>query len=462
MNITDANNLVHQGILSFARAERQGIRIDIDHAQKEKEKLTILIDTLVTEFEQTNFYKHWGHTRGKSKLNINSNYQLSSFLYKVKKIKPLKLTPSGQGSTDVEALEAIGIPELNDLLRIRKLKKIRDTYLHSFISESVDGFIHPVFNLHTVSTYRSSSDSPNFQNIPVRDEEAKKIIRTCLYPRIGHQLLEIDYSGLEVCISACYHKDPTMIEYIKDPTSDMHADMAKQIFFLDRFDKKEKSYEKLRYTAKNGFVFPQFYGDYYGNNVGSLSRETKLPLKGAYSDNDGIKLPDGIRLGEHLRNNGIKSVKAFTEHLKGIESHFWTERFPVYSDWKNRWWRKYQKNGYFDMLTGYRCSGVMSRNDVINYPVQGSAFHCLLWSFIELDRLIYKKKMDTRLIGQIHDSILFDVHPDELDYVLEISERVTCKDLLEAWDWIIIPLSIEVEVCEVDQSWYHKKEVSFE
>ena len=203
MNIKDANDLVHQGILSFARTERQGIRVDIIHAQKEKEKLTILIDGLFKKFEQTKFCKHWEYTRGKSKLNINSNYQLSHYLYKVKKIKPLKLTPSGQGSTDEEALEALGIPELDDLLRIRKLKKMRDTYLHGFINESVDGFIHPVFNLHTVSTYRSSSDSPNFQNIPVRDEEAKKIIRTCLFPRLGHQLLEIDFSGLEVCIATC-------------------------------------------------------------------------------------------------------------------------------------------------------------------------------------------------------------------------------------------------------------------
>ena len=457
MNIKDANDLVHQGILSFARTERQGIRVDIIRAKKERGKLTVVIDELLKKFEQTNFCKHWEYTRGKSKLNINSNYQLSHYLYKVKKIKPLKLTPSGQGSTDEEALEALGIPELNDLLRIRKLKKMRDTYLHGFINESVDGFIHPVFNLHIAVTYRSSSDSPNFQNLPVRDEEAKKIIRTCLFPRLGHQLLEIDFSGLEVCIATCYHKDPTMIKYIKDPGSDMHADMAIQIFFLDGFDKKEKSFEKLRYGTKNGFVFPQFYGDYYGNNVGSLSREAKLPMKQVYKDNDGIKLSNGIHLGEHLRSNGIKSVKSFTEHLREIENHFWTERFPVYADWKKRWWRKYQKNGYFDMLTGFRCSGVMDRNDVINYPIQGSAFHCLLWSFIELARLIYEvQKLDTRLIGQIHDSILFDVHPDELDFVLEMAKRVTCEDLLKAWDWIIVPLSVEMELCEEDQSGYYK------
>ncbi len=182
-------------------------------------------------------------------------------------------------------------------------------------------------------------------------------------------------------------------------------------------------------------------------------------MKGLYKNSDGLELPKGACLGEHMKNNGIKSIKDFTEHLKEIEHDFWTKRFPIYAKWKKRWWSAYQKQGYFQMKTGFECSGVMGRNDVTNYPVQGSAFHCLLWSFIELDRIIRKKKLRSRLIGQIHDSILFDVYPPELDYILEISKKVTCKDLLKAWDWIIVPLAIEAELCEVDQSWFYKEEI---
>ncbi len=264
MDLTDAVKLFHDGALALARAERQGIRIDIDHAEAQDKRLSILIDRLIRKFKKTNFYKHWQHSRGERSLNINSNDQLENYLYKVKKIKPLKRTPSKKGSTDEESLEGLGIPELNDLLRIRKLKKLRDPYLSAFINESVNGFMHPSFNLNMATTYRSSSSNPNFQNIPVRDDEARKIARTCIFPRLGHQLLELDYSGLEVCIAACYHQDPTMIKYIKDPASDMHADMAKQIFFIKDFDKKHKSLKELRYYAKNGFVFPQFYGDIMG------------------------------------------------------------------------------------------------------------------------------------------------------------------------------------------------------
>ena len=460
MDIEDANILMHKGVSALARAERQGIRIDVKQAQKNKEDLTDLIDNLCIEFSNTKFFRQWEKSRGRSSLNINSNPQLGHFLYEVKKITPIKLTKkSKKGSTDEETLKALQIPELDILLRMRKLKKLRDTYLNAFLTESVDGYIHPVFNLHFATTYRGSCDSPNIQNIPERDEESKKIIRTCIFPRPEHQLLELDYKGIEVNTATCYHKDPTMIEYIKDPTSDMHGDMAIQIFLLDEFDKSEKSYKKLRYAAKNGFVFPQFYGDYYGNNVRGLSREAKLPIKGSYKEEDGLELSSGVFLGEHLKRKGIKSSSEFTNHLKEIEDHFWNERFPVYADWKKKWWRAYQKKGYFDTLTGFRCSGVMGRNDAINYPVQGSAFHCLLWSFIKLDHLLRMERMDTRLIGQIHDSILFDVYPLELEYVLEIAQRVTCVDLLKAWDWIIVPLSIEAELCEVDQSWYYKKEI---
>lgn len=459
MDIQDAYNLTHNGILALARAERQGIRVDMKHAQDKHRELTRLIDELNSEFIRTKFYKYWEKSRGGRKVNIGSNQQLASYLYATKKIKPIKETESGQGSTDEEALEALGIPELNNLLRIRKLKKLRDTYLHSFISESVDGILHPVFNLHMARTYRSSSDSPNFQNIPIRDEEAKEIVRTCLYPRKGYQLLEIDFSGLEVCIAACYHKDPTMIKYIKDPKSDMHADMAKQIFLVDDFDKKKKAYKALRFAAKNGFVFPQFYGDYYANNVISLSGLTGLPLKGKYKSGDGLELPDGNHLGHHLISKGIKSVNDFTNHLKKIESHFWRKRFPVYANWKKKWWAQYQKIGSFDMYTGFHCSGVMGKNDAINYPVQGAAFHCLLWSFIQLDKLMIEERWKTRLVGQIHDSILFDVKPKELPHILESAKKVTEENLPKAWDWINVPLLIDAELCEVDQSWYYKKEI---
>lgn len=457
----EAYKLLHNGILALARAEHQGIRVDIAYIERKREQLSYRIELLEAQFKESDFYKHWVHTTKSGKVNIYSNAQLSVFLYKTKKLTPQKETISGQGATDEEALQQLRIPELSDLIEIRKLKKIRDTYLDAFLRESVDGYIHPFFNLHIARTYRSSSDRPNFQNIPKRDKEAMKITRKALYPRPGHQLLEIDYSGLEVRIAACYHKDSTMLHYIENPESDMHADMAKQIFILPDLDKSIPSHNILRQAAKNGFVFPEFYGDYYGNCAIIMACTWGGLPQGKWGPEQGLEIgaDEPLFLADHLREHGIRSLNDFTEHLKKIESDFWGRRFADYAAWKNRWWTIYQKYGYIDLLTGFRCSGVMGKNDTTNYPVQGSAFHCLLWSFIELDRIMLEEQWDTKLIGQIHDAIILDVHPDELEHVIEVIKRVTCTDLPKAWPWIIVPLDVEMEICPVDGSWATKEKL---
>lgn len=456
--IQRAYKLMHEGTLAFARAERQGFRLDLDLAKEQSAKLTKTIKKLTKKIESSKFYKDWGKST-KGKVNLNSNPQLSKYLYKVKKLKPAKETKTGQGSTDEEALEALHIPELTDMLRVRKLKKLRDTYLESFMREEVNGFIHPSYNLHIPVTYRSSSDSPNFQNIPIRDEESRAAIRKTLFARIDHQLAELDFKGIEVGVGACYHKDPMMIKYVSDSKTDMHRDMAKQIFFLNKFDAKNKAHNILRSGAKNGFVFPQFYGDYYGNNVLSLAKWASLPLKGRWQYKDGIMLEDNFSLVSHFEKNNVRSLKGFTNHLKRIEKDFWEERFPVYNEWKKNYWLKYQKKGFLKMKTGFICSGVMNRNNVINSPIQGTAFHCLLWCFNRLDKIMRKRKWQTRLIGQIHDSIIFDIYPPERDEVLQTALDVTTRQLPKAWPWIIVPMRIDVELCEVNESWYYKKAI---
>jgi DNA polymerase-1 len=458
-NLVEAYQLMHTGILALSRMERQGIRLDREKAAAAEKELTEKIKQTTNELKSTTFYKEWKRYSGAS-ININSDLQLGNFLYKIKKIKPTKATKTGRGATDNEALQSLAIPELDYILRIRKLRKMRDTYLAQFIREEVDGVIHPVFNLHTVQTYRSSSDSPNFQNIPVRDKEAKNLIRGLLFPRIGHQLLEVDFSGLEVCIAACYHKDPTMIKYIKDPTTDMHTDMAAQIFFFGKeFDRSIDPFKTLRGGAKNGFVFPQFYGDYYANNALALCKWAELPVKGSFKKTDGLELPDGSFLGAHLIANKVPTYDAFLEHLKKIEHHFWNKRFPVYDSWKKKAWAAYQKQGTFASHTGFEFTGLYNKKEVSNYPVQGSAFHCLLWALIQLDRIMLKRSWRTRLIGQIHDSLIFDVHPEELQEVITAVKNVTEVKLAKRWKWINVPLKIDAELCAVDASWSTKEEI---
>lgn len=452
-NTEQAYRLLHDGTLAMGKAERQGIRVDVDYLKSEKTRISKEIYHGEKAFKTSKFFKDWEKSTGKE-VNPNSAVQLRNYLYKEKGLTPPKLTDTGQGSTDEESLGNLKIPELQDLLRIRKLKKLRDTYLDQFSREQVDGVIHPFFNLHLVRTYRSSSNGPNFQNIPKRDKEAMHIVRKALYPRKGHQLLEVDYGNLEVRIGACYHKDSNMIKYIKDPTTDMHRDMMEQIFKLEYNGSEEHGV--LRSAAKNGFVFPQFYGDYYVNNAKDMAcRWGELP-SGVWKDTHGISIGSKT-LGEHMRSQGFKSIKSFEKHLEQIQYDFWTKRFPEYAKWKRRCWNIYKRKGYVDLLTGFRCHGVMSKNDATNYPIQGSAFHCLLWSFIKITHDLEMMGLSSKVIGQIHDAIILDIYPEELETVAELVHRVTCEELPSYWPWIIVPLEVDAEICPVDGSWAEKE-----
>ena len=274
----------------------------------------------------------------------------------------------------------------------------------------------------------------------------------------------------------CYNKDPMLIKYINDPTTDMHGDMAAQIFFIDNFSKKIPAHAILRSAAKNGFVFPEFYGDYYKNCAANLACEWgKLPKAGKWKPHQGILLEgmgDGnyylsdhlakhgiTELGDTVKKNGRWETTGFTKHLKDVEADFWGNRFKVYAEWKDQFYAEYLKNGYVDLLTGFRCSGVMDKKNVINYPVQGAAFHCLLRSFIEIDRISIAEKWDTRLVGQIHDSMVLDVNVDEFDYVVKTIQEVNCKRLLEFFPWIIVPMEVEVKARGVDESWAEKETI---
>lgn len=456
VTMADAYQLLHDGILAFANTERNGIRIDIDYCNKTQKKLDKKIEHLEDIFKATKFYHHWFKVFNKN-INIYSPQQLSHLLYTVRKLKAIRETNTGQqGATDDETLTQLGIPALKTLVDIRRIKNQKN-HLNGFAREVVGEYMHPFFNLHTVRTFRGSSDRPNFQNIPKRDEQSMRICRQAIIPRKGHLIMEADFKGMEVRVSACYHKDPNMIKYIVDKSTDMHRDYAQELFFLKRFDKSIHGHDQLRQATKNGFIFPQFYGDYYVGCAENMAFSWgKLP-RGRWKSGQGILIEEGLYLSDLLINAGIKSFDQFVEHVKKIEQDFWGHRFRVYKRWKDQWWESYQEKGYFDTLTGFRCSGIMSRNDTTNYPVQGSAFHCLLWVYIQVDKIARKEKWRSRLMGQIHDSMVLDVHPKEFKHVYQTIERLVQIELPKHWKWIIVPMEIEFETCDIDKPWSEKR-----
>lgn len=456
-NTKEAYQLLHDGILALAEAESHGLKIDVKYIQKQKKKISKEIILLENKIYNSAFYKDWKKS-AKKEPNIYSSQQLGNYLYKVKGVKIKKETATGEGSTDKETLRLLNIPELETLLEIKELKKVRDTYLDQFEREQVNGEIHPFYHLHIAQTYRGSSSNPNFQNVPKRDKKAMQITRRAIKPRPGHQFLELDYSQLEVRIGACYSKDKKLIDDILH--GDMHRDVAIDLFKIKNFDKSKPGHSTLRGAAKNGFVFPQFYGDYYENCAVNLAQNwCKLP-KGKFKKGQGIEIEKGYTIADHFIDNGIKSYRKFVATVQEAEHNFWNVRYKTHTKWKESIWRDYQSNGFITSKTGFTFQGIMKKNFVINYPVQSAAFHCLLWSLIEGTKALKREKMDSVIVGQIHDAIVFDVNPKELNKLIKIMNCIMCNDVRQYWPWIIVPLEIGAEICPVDGSWADKQELN--
>lgn len=452
-NSKEAYRLLHEGTVALAEVEHTGIRVDVDYCKREADSIGAQVETLRSKVMKDKFMRKW-RKRWAGKFDMGSDTQLRDMLFGYLKLKNEKQTTSGQSSVDKTVLDQFKeeVPVLSDLLAIRQLEKAKGTYLEGFIREAVqrdDGTwrLHPSYQLHRARTYRSACEMPNFQNVPVRDKEMQRLVRESILPSPGNILGEIDYAALEVRIAACYHQDANMLTYIKDPTTDMHRDVASDVYLLP-LDGVTKD---TRYCGKNKFVFPVFYGSYF--------EETAKALWEAISQMS-LATVDGTPMKQHLRAHGIKNYDDFKQHVKRVEDKFWGERFPEYHQWRVDWYANYLKKGFFCSLTGFTYQGAMARNDVINYPVQGSAFHCLLWSLIQMVRWLRKNKMKTRVVGQIHDSMLLDIYPPEKDIVLAQARHIMTQQIMSAWSWICVPLDIGIDLAPQDKSWYHKQEIS--
>jgi len=458
-SLSDGYQLLHEGVLALGIVERAGIRIDTEYC---REKIVWVDEQSVRSdrrLRASALGKAWLARFGGA-TKFASGLQLQAVLYADLKVKPFKKTATDQDSVDEESLKQTDIDGVSHLLRLRSLKKMGDV-LRQFVRYQIDGRMYPNFNLHTVVTFRSSSSEPNLQNVPKRDKEQMDVCRRAIVPSPGNVLLEVDKSGIEVAVAACYHKDPTMLAYLHDPASDMHGDQAKELFFLNEplpeLRKLDGFRDVLRQASKGGFVFPQFYGDYYEACAQNIACSwCKLPRIGDWSDTDGVQF-DGRSIAWHLRQHDIRGLVDYTAHVKKVEDRFWNERFPVYSNWRKSWYARYQRRGNFQMKTGFVCSGVMARNAAVNYPVQGAAFHILLKTLILVVNRI--RGWRSKVVGEIHDSLLLDAVPDEVPALVEMIRRIAAEELPKIWDWIIVPLRVEAMVGEVDGSWARMKVV---
>jgi len=440
----EAYDLFHEGTLALADVEMNGIPTDTEYYSKTildlVEKMKKVKKDLEESEEAILFYEHTGKNL-KVEKDISPTH-LKIILFDILKHTPTKETDKGNWSIDEEVLKKINIKFTRNVLRLRRWGKVI-SYPNQFLEASINGVMHPSIALNIPVSFRSSSYDPNQQNIPKRDPEAKKLTRSGIMPYEGFQIVESDFSGVEVGTSCCYHKDPALIKYVTDPNTDMHRDTASDIWIL-ALDEVTKM---IRFYSKNCWVFPQFYGSWY-----------KECAKTLWENCMDLEIREGYRVKDHMTRMRIVSFDSFVDHCQKYENKFWNERFPTYNKWKDEINEEYRSMGFIDSHMGFRFQGYMTYNQCTNYQTQGTAFHILLWTIIQVVRTAKEESWKSKLMGQIHDCMIHNTHPSELKRVIETIDHFGTVEVRKVFPWINVPLEIEHEVAPINASWYETKE----
>ena len=448
-------NINKFGLLRMlAKAKGQSSKVGMDFDTFKKKADLEGIDLKVVKDRYQGSYISLGRLRQASKygqLFVQKTFVIG--YYRAKRILKERGLPYGR--TCWKNQSGRGVLHNHEIVDVEWIKEVDDVY--DIEVEEFHNFIAGEICVH-------NSSQPNFQNVPIRDPRLGKMIRRAFIPRDGRVLVEIDYSAIEVRIAACYHKDPTMLEYIRTG-HDLHTDMAVECFSL----KPDQVSKQARFEAKSCFVFAQFYGDWWKSVAKALwGRAADLPGLpciacggSGKSSKGGPCVPCGEQgeasFYDHLASKGFGSLEVYEKHIERVENRFWKERFPRYDKWRDHRWEEYKKNGYFRLKTGFVCQGIYSRNETINYAVQGAAFHCLLWSLTQLVKEFRLRELESLVVGQIHDSVILDVPEKELEEVLRLARDIMCERLREHWPWIITPLEIEAEGSR--KNWFEKQDL---
>lgn len=451
----DAYKLFHEGVQALAVMEQNGIRVDVGYVNNTISSLTKSITEQTRELRDDKVFKLWRRIYG-DRTNIDSGVQLEDVLFKHMGYKAKAVTATGRAKTGKAFLDHIDLPFLKTYHEIKKHKRVR-TRLKGILEEVCDGFFHVSYNLHTAVTYRSSASL--FQNMDARDEESAEYIRKSFIPRNKCVIPEIDYGALEWKIATCKWADPEMIRYniARDKNGkllDIHRDMASKCYKLE----PHRVTKSIRYCGKGCFVFPKIYGSYYKK----IARNLWLEI-----DNRNLTTTDGVPLKKHLESKGIVKLGlcehganaipgTFEHHIMMVERAF-EKQFHVMIEKAKKWWADYLARGWFRMMTGFIVRGELTRNDTMNYDIQGPGFHCLLWSIIEHQKHLVRTRQKSKLIATIHDCYMGDVPENELQDFLETARDIMTVKVRKHWDWIIVPLEVEADVVAQGTSWVDKK-----
>jgi len=348
-------------------------------------------------------YTNVGH-----RFNINSTQQLAGVLFEELKLAKNKRTKTGY-STDSTVLEDLRgtHPIVDLLLEYRQLVKLKSTYVDTLpllINEKT-GRVHTSYNQTVAATGRLSSSDPNLQNIPIRTDIGR-MVRRAFIAQGNKVLLSADYSQIELRILAHFSHDPALLAAFR-ADEDIHAATAAAVYGVPLAE-VTKDMRRVAKTINFGVA--------YGVSGYGLAQNTGLPQ---------------------------------TEATRLIEEYF--ARYPGIKTYVEETQRQAHRDGYVSTLLGRRryLPELKAQNRVlvssgermaINMPIQGTAADIIKIAMVRLQKTMRERKLRSKMILQVHDELVFECEPHELDAL-----KPLVKDLMETALPMIIPVKVDLK-----------------
>jgi len=390
----------------LAELEHEGIKVD--------EKVLKIIDRelikLISEYEQQ-IYDLAGE-----KFNINSTQQLGKILFEKLKLPPVRKTKTGF-STDVRVLEELKYHHsiASVIVDYRMLTKLKSTYVDGLIKaiNKKTGRVHTSLSQVITATGRLSSMNPNLQNIPIRTEAGRSIRKAFIPKDKDFILLSADYSQIELRIMAHCSDDENLISAFKKGR-DIHNETAMKVF--DVKNKKDVT-DNMRRKAKE-----VNFGIMYG--IGAFGLANRLEIK----------------------NSEAKDI---------IDKYF--SEFPKVKEYMERTKKFARENGYVETIMGRRRYLTQINNQnanvraederaAINMPIQGTAADMIKIAMINIYNTFTKHKLNSRMLLQVHDELVFEVKSSELDEV----SKIVSRDMRNAIK-LNVPIGVDIYT---GKNWY--------
>ncbi|MBG6032441.1 DNA polymerase I [Proteus hauseri] len=385
----------------LSRMERKGVLIDAQVLAVQSQEIT----QRLAEIEKETF------ALAGQEFNLSSPKQLQEILFDKLQLPVIKKTPKGAPSTNEEVLEELAhsheLPRL--ILEHRGLAKLKSTYTNKLplMVNSKTKRVHTSYHQAVTATGRLSSRDPNLQNIPVRNEEGRRI-RQAFIARDGFKIVAADYSQIELRIMAHLSQDKGLLDAFAQG-KDIHRATASEVFGIPLED--VTSEQRRSAKAIN-------FGLIYGMSAFGLSQQ----------------------IGVERR-----------EAQRYMDLYF--ERYPGVLDYMERTRKQASEQGYVETLDGRRLylPEINSKNairrkaserEAINAPMQGTAADIIKKAMIAVDNWICNEcPADVHMIMQVHDELVFEVRESYLE-----NANIMIHKLMESSMELAIPLKVEVGV----------------